>query len=49
MPTSLSVVVSDDRAREVRRLARENNLREGEVLQQLVDLGLAELDDGARV
>jgi len=49
MPTSFSVVLSDDRTREVRRLARENNLREAEVLRQLVDLGFAELDDGARV
>ncbi|WP_336327110.1 CopG family transcriptional regulator [Halovenus sp. HT40] len=48
MPTSYSVVLSDDHAREIRHLARENNLRETEVLQQLVDLGLAELDDSIR-
>lgn len=49
MSASFSVVLSDDSAREIRRLARENDLREGEVLQQLVDIGLTELDDGARV
>lgn len=48
MSTSYSVVLPDDYAREIRRLARENNLRETEVLRQLVDLGLAELDDGTR-
>ena len=46
MSSSFSLVLSDDHAREIRRLARENNLRETEVLEQLVNLGLAELDDG---
>jgi hypothetical protein len=49
MSVSYSLVVSDDRAEEVRRLARRNDLREEEVLRQLVDIGLAELDDSVRV
>jgi len=49
MPSSFSVVLSDDHAREIRQLARKNDLREREVLRQLVDIGLTELDDGARV
>ncbi|MXR52584.1 CopG family transcriptional regulator [Halovenus sp. WSH3] len=49
MSASFSVVLSDDRAREVRRLARENDLHEKEVLEQLVDIGLAELEEGEPV
>ena len=49
MPTSFSVVLSDDHAREISQLARENNLREGEVLRQLVDIGLTELEEGPRI
>ncbi|WP_436901008.1 CopG family transcriptional regulator [Halovenus halobia] len=49
MPVSYSVVVSDDRANELRRLARKNDLREEEVLRQLVDIGLAELDESVRI
>jgi predicted transcriptional regulator len=49
MPTSFSVVLSDDHASEISQLARENNLRESEVLRQLVDLGLTELEEAPRV
>jgi predicted transcriptional regulator len=48
MPVSFSVVLSDDRAREVQQLARKNGLREEEVLRQLVDIGLADLDENVR-
>ncbi len=49
MSVSYSVVVSDDRATDIRRLARENDLREAEVLRQLVDIGLGELDESVRI
>lgn len=49
MPVSFSVTLSDDCAREVRRLARKNGLREAEVLRQLVDIGLADLDENVRI
>lgn len=45
MPTHYSVVCDDDQSREVRRLARENNLTEEEVLRQLVELGLESLEE----
>jgi len=45
MPTRYTVVCADDRARERERLAREHDVTEEEVLRQLIDIGLAELDD----
>ncbi|MDZ7746796.1 MAG: CopG family transcriptional regulator [Halobacteriales archaeon] len=42
-------LASQSTAREIRTLAREYGLTESEVLDQLVDLGLEELDDGQRV
>lgn len=43
MPTRYTVVCDDDRAQEVRTLAKEYDLTEEEVLRQLVDLGLEEI------
>lgn len=43
MPTRYTVVCDDDRAQEVRTLAKEYGLTEEEVLRQLVDLGLEEI------
>jgi len=40
MTRRYSVVCDDDRAREIRTLAREYDLTEEEVLRQLIDLGL---------
>lgn len=48
MSASFSVL-SEDRPREVRRLARKNGLREEEVLRQLVDIGPADLDENVRI
>ncbi|MFB6128939.1 MAG: hypothetical protein ABEJ47_04170 [Halorhabdus sp.] len=45
MPTRFSVVVDDDRARDLERLAHEYDLTEEEVLRQLLTLGLESLDD----
>jgi len=45
MPTRFSVVVDDDRARDVERLAREHDLTEEEVLRQLLTLGLETLEE----
>jgi len=45
MPTRYTLVCDEEKAREVRRLAREYDLTEEEVLRQLVDLGLAEVGD----
>ena len=47
MPTRFTVVCDDDLAREVTTLAREYGLTEEEVLRQLIDLGLAEIDEHA--
>jgi len=44
MPTRFSVVLGDDRAREIETLARQYELTEEEVLRQLLDLGLDALD-----
>lgn len=49
MPTHYTVVCDDDHSREVRRLARENELTEEEVLRQLVELGLESLEEGNSV
>lgn len=40
MPTRYTIVCDDESARKVERLARQHDLPEGEVLQQLIDLGL---------
>ncbi|MEF8907528.1 MAG: CopG family transcriptional regulator [Haloarculaceae archaeon] len=45
MPTRYTLVCDETEAREVRRLAREYDLTEEEVLRQLVDLGLEEVDE----
>lgn len=45
MPTRYTVVCDDDRAEEVRTLARQYGLTEEEVLRQLVDLGLEEIGE----
>ena len=47
MPTRFTVVCDDDLAREVETLAREFDLTEEEVLRQLIDLGMAEVDEEA--
>jgi len=47
MATRFTVVCDDDLAREVETLAREFDLTEEEVLRQLIDLGLAEVDEQA--
>ncbi|WP_340097987.1 CopG family transcriptional regulator [Salinibaculum salinum] len=47
MATRYTVVCDDDLAREVETLAREFDLTEEEVLRQLIDLGMAEVDEGA--
>jgi predicted transcriptional regulator len=44
MPTRFSVVLDDERAREVEALARENDLTEEAVLRQLLDLGMDTLE-----
>ncbi|MFB6201956.1 MAG: CopG family transcriptional regulator [Halorhabdus sp.] len=43
MPTRFSVVLDDDRAREIRDLARQYDLTEEEVIRQLLELGIDEL------
>jgi hypothetical protein len=45
MPTSYTLVCDDERAREVERLAVENDLTEEAVLRQLVDIVLESLED----
>lgn len=45
MATRFTVVCDDDLAGEVEALAREFDLTEEEVLRQLIDLGLAEVDE----
>jgi len=45
MPTRYTLVCDEEKAREVRRLAREYDLTEEEVLRQLVDLGLEEVGE----
>jgi hypothetical protein len=47
MPTRYSVVCDDDLAQEIKRLARENEVTEAEVIRQLTDLGLEHLDEEA--
>jgi predicted transcriptional regulator len=47
MATRFTVVCDDDLARDVETLAREFDLTEEEVLRQLIDLGLAEVDEQA--
>ncbi|MEF8784614.1 MAG: CopG family transcriptional regulator [Haloarculaceae archaeon] len=47
MATRYTVVCDDDLAREVETLAREFDLTEEEVLRQLIDLGMAEVDEEA--
>lgn len=44
MPTRFSVVVDDERASDVERLAHEHGLTEGEVLRQLLALGFESLE-----
>ena len=44
MPTRYTVVCDSDREREIRRLAREYDLTEEEVLRQLLDIGLEHID-----
>ncbi|WP_136689260.1 hypothetical protein [Halorhabdus amylolytica] len=44
MPTRFSVVLDDDRAREIETLARQYDLTEEEVLGQLLSLGLDALE-----
>lgn len=45
-----SLVCDETQAREIEALAREYGLTEGEVLEQLIDLGLEQLheEDGSR-
>lgn len=45
MPTRYTVVCDDDLSRQVTRLAREYELTEEEVIRQLMDLGLAEIEE----
>jgi len=45
MPIRYTVVCDDDLAREVKRLAREYDLTEEEVLRQLIDLGLDDIGE----
>lgn len=45
MPTRFSVVLDDDRAREIESLARQYDLTEEAVVRQLLDLGLDALED----
>ncbi len=45
MPTRYTLVCDDDRANEIRTLAREYGLTEEEVLRQLVGVGLDELSE----
>jgi len=47
MPTRYTVVCDDDRAREIKALARKNDLTEEEVIRQLVDTGLDQLEEHA--
>ncbi|MFB6151661.1 MAG: CopG family transcriptional regulator [Haloarculaceae archaeon] len=47
MPTRYTVVCDDDLARDVAELAREYDLTEEEVLRQLIDVGLAHLEQEA--
>jgi len=47
MPTRYTVVCDDDLAVEIDQLAQENDLTEGEVIRQLLDLGLDRLDEEA--
>jgi predicted transcriptional regulator len=47
MATRYTVVCDDDLAHEVETLAREFDLTEEEVLRQLIDLGMAEVDEEA--
>lgn len=47
MPTRFTIVCDDDRAQEIRQLARKFDLTEEEVLRQLVELGLENLDEEA--
>jgi len=48
MPSRYTLVCDDDTAGEVRRLAREYDLTEEEVLRQLVEQGLRAVEDGDR-
>jgi predicted transcriptional regulator len=44
MPTRYTVICDDESAREIEQLARQHDLPEGEVLQQLIDLGLDSIE-----
>jgi hypothetical protein len=46
MPTRYAIVCDDERAREIEALAREYDLTEEQVLQQLIDEGLAAVKAG---
>ena len=48
MPTRYTVICDDESAREIEQLARQNDLPEGEVLQQLIDLGLESVERDPR-
>jgi hypothetical protein len=48
MPTRYTVVCDDDRAREIKAIARQYDLTEEEVLRQLVETGLEELEEHAQ-
>ena len=47
MSTRYTVVCDDDRAREIKAIARKNDLTEEEVIRQLVDTGLDQLEEHA--
>ncbi len=49
MPTRFNVVCEDDQAGAIQALAREYDITEEEVLRQLLELGLAEIEDAPRV
>ena len=44
MPTRFSVVLDDDRAREIETLARQHDLTEEAVIRQLLGMGLEALE-----
>ena len=47
MSTRYTVVCDDDRAQEIKAIARKNDLTEEEVIRQLVDTGLDQLEERA--
>lgn len=49
MPTQYTFLCDETQSREIRRMARENNVTEEEVIRQLLDIGLQTVQEEQRI